>query len=85
MSNVCARWSFYINPVQQKIYKRWVDNVEKLIPEKLDIEQEDLVFTIIELYTSLVSCFGIEKIKKYGFLLVLYLFQDIGFLNQRGG
>ena len=35
-----------------------------LILKKLDIEDEDLLFMILELYTSVVSCFGIKVITK---------------------
>ena len=54
---------FYINPVQQKIYRRWVDNVE-VIAKKLDIKDEDLLLMIPELYTSVASCFVITMITK---------------------
>ena len=35
-----------------------------LIAKKLDIEDEDLLFMILELYTSVVSSFGIKVIIK---------------------
>ena len=35
-----------------------------LIAKKLDIEDEDLLFMILELYTSVVSSFGIKVITK---------------------
>ena len=54
---------FYINPVQQKIHRRWVDNVE-VIGKKLDIKDEDLLLMIPELYTSVASCFAIKVITK---------------------
>ena len=50
---------------------------KSLIAEKLDIEDEDLLFMILELYTTKFSCFGIKMITEnmaYGFVLVLYLF-----------
>ena len=37
---------------------------------------------ILELYTSVVSCFGIKVITKYGFILVLYLLLDISFFKS---
>ena len=37
---------------------------KSLIAKKLDIEDEDLLFIILELNTSLVSCFGIKVITK---------------------
>ena len=52
------------NPTEKKIYRRWVDNVEVNYFKKLDIEDEDLCLMIPELYTSVVSCFGIEEITK---------------------
>ena len=57
-----------------------------LIAKKLDIEDKGLLFMILELYTSVVSCFGIKLItKKYGFVLVLYIFRDIGsFKSEKG-
>ena len=47
-----ATWSFYINLVQQRINRHWVDNVEVIHCKKLDIEDEDLCLMIPELYTS---------------------------------
>ena len=35
-----------------------------LIAKKLDIEDEHLLIMILELYTSVVSCFGIKVITK---------------------
>ena len=42
---------------------------------------------ILELYTSVVSCFRVKVItKKYGFVLVLYLFWDISsFKSEKEG
>ena len=37
---------------------------KSLIAKKLDIKDEDLVFLILELYTFVVSCFGIKVITK---------------------
>ena len=41
---------------------------------------------ILELYTSVVSCFGIKvTTKKYGFVLVLCLFRDLcSFKSEKG-
>ena len=33
---------------------------KSLIVKKLDIEDEDLLFMILELHTSVVSCFGVK-------------------------
>ena len=41
------------------------------------IENEDLLFLILELHNSEVSCFEIKEISKNVLLLVLYVFQDI--------
>ena len=59
---------------------------KSLIAKKLDIEDEGLLFIILEFYTSVVSCFGIKKItKKYDFLLIFYLFRDIkSFKSEKG-
>ena len=38
--------------------------LKPLIAKKLDIENEDLLFMIFELYTLVVSCFGIKVITK---------------------
>ena len=48
-----------------------------MIGKKLDNENEDLLFMILELYTTVLSRFGIKVITKNGFVLVLYLFRDI--------
>ena len=48
-----------------------------MIGKKLDNENEDLLFMILELYTTVLSHFGIKVITKNGFVLVLYLFRDI--------
>ena len=81
-SYVWATWSFYINPVQQKIHRRWVDNVE-VIAKKLGIEDEYLLLMIPELYTSLASCFWIKVITKN--ILVLHLFCDISSFKSEEG
>ena len=59
---------------------------KSLIAKKLDIEDEGLLFIILEFYTSIVSCFRIKKItKKYDFLLILYLFRDNkSFKSEKG-
>ena len=49
------RGLFYINLVQQKIHRRWVNNIE--VNKKHDVEDEDFLFMILELYTSVVSFF----------------------------
>ena len=56
----------YINPLQQKIHRRWVANIESFIAKKLNTEDEDL-FMILKLYTSVVLCFGMKLIT-YGFV-----------------
>ena len=43
-SYACGTWSFYISPVEQKIHRRWVNNVEVIDCKKLDIENEDFLF-----------------------------------------
>ena len=48
-----------------------------MIGKKLDNQNEDLLFMILELYTTVLSRFGIKVITKNGFVLVLYLFRDI--------
>ena len=48
-----------------------------MIGKKLDIENEDLLFMILESYTTVVFLFGIKVITKNRFVLVLYLFRDI--------
>ena len=48
-----------------------------MIGKKLDNENEDLLFMILELYTTVLSRFGIKVITKNGFVLVLYLVRDI--------
>ena len=40
---------------------------------------------ILELYTSVVSCFAIKVITKNGFVLVLHLFRDIGSFRSGKG
>ena len=59
-----------------------VDNVEVIDCKKLDIENEDLLFMIFGLYTSVFSCFGKNLITKNMALLVLYSFQDISFFKS---
>ena len=44
--------------------RRWVDNAEVIFAIKLDNEDEDLLFMILELYVSVVLCFGIKVITK---------------------
>ena len=83
-SYVRATWSYYINPVQQKIHIPWVDNVEFIHCKKLDIKDEDLLLMILELYTSLASCFAIKIITKNMVLLqfcIYFGFSDL--LNQK--
>ena len=47
------------------MHRRWVNNVEVIdCKKKLDIENKDLLFKILELYTSVVSCFEIKVITK---------------------
>ena len=60
--------------------------IKSLIAKKLDIKDEDLLFMILVLYTSVVSSFGIKVItKNIGFVLVLYLFRDISsFKSEKG-
>ena len=59
---------------------------KSFIAKKLEIKDEDLLLMIPEFYTSVASCFAIKVItKKYGFLLVLYLFRDIiSFKSEKG-
>ena len=42
-------------------------------------------FMILELCTTVVSCFGIKVIPKYGFVLVLYLLRDISSFKPEKG
>ena len=50
--------------------------------QKINLESFALVlFMILQLYTSVVSRLGI----KYGFVLVLYLFQDISSCKSEKG
>ena len=49
-------WSFYINQFQQKTHRRWVDIAKSLIAKKLDIEDEDFLFIILELHTFVFLC-----------------------------
>ena len=54
--------------------------------QKINLESFALVlFMILKLYTSVVSCLGIKYGLKYGFVLVLYLFRDISSLKSEKG
>ena len=55
-----------------------------MIAKKLDNENEDLLFMILELYTTVLFRFGIKVITKK-MVLVLYLFRDIiSFKSEKG-
>ena len=81
---VWATWYFYINPVQQKIHRRCVDNVEVNNYKKAWHWGWRPFLMIPELYTSPLSCFG-KWSHKCGFVLVLHLFRvTSSFKSEKG-
>ena len=55
-----------------------------MIAKKIDIESEDLLFMILQLYNSAVSCFGIKVIAKNMALFKICIFFEIlVLLNQK--
>ena len=69
---VWAKWSFYLNPLQYRNHRRWVDNVEVIHCKKADIKDKDLLLMIFELHTSVASCFAIKVITKNMVLFCIY-------------
>ena len=55
---------FHVNPVRQKVHRRWAYNVGDIDCKKSLALKINTFFMIFELYTSVVSCFGIKVITK---------------------
>ena len=74
-SYVWTKWSFYINPVQWKIHRRWADSIEVIHCKKSwhsgwRPSFDD--FRVIHFCTFML--WNKSGHKKYGFVLVFYLF-----------
>ena len=82
-SYVWATWSFYINPAQQKIHRRWVDNLEVIHCKKLYIRSSCDDSGVIHFCSFML--YNKNDHKKYDFVLVSYLFWNISsFKSEKG-
>ena len=83
---VWTTWSFYINPVQWKIHRRWVDNIEVIHCEKAwDSGWRPSFDDSWVIHFCSFMLWNESGHKKYGFVLVLYLFRNISSFESEKG
>ena len=85
-SYVWATWSFYINPILQKIHRCWIDNVEIIDCRKAWHWKWRPSFydSWVRHFCSFLFWNKFDH-KKYGYVLVLYLFRDISSFKLEKG